>query len=66
MASCRTSLCNGDPAFWIEWKDRDGSFSRERDPACEACAEHVKRYAERKKLTAFLRLVPLEQVKFPF
>lgn len=64
--NCRTNiltplrnLCNNDPTAWVEWGDREDNRSREEMPICDACAVHLKAFAVRKGLTAFLHLVPL-------
>ena len=62
--ACRNPHCGGEPAYWVEWDI--GKRSREQKPICESCSVHLKKYAERKGLSAYLHLVPLEQITFPF
>jgi hypothetical protein len=73
--TCRTNilpgiktLCMNEPTAWVEWADPNGGGvkSRESEPICSACAEHLKKYARRKGLERFLHFEPLEQVRFPF
>jgi hypothetical protein len=71
--TCRTNilpgvktLCANEPTAWVEWIDHAGGKSREPEPICAACAEHLKKYARRKGLYGFLHFEPLEQVRFPF
>ncbi len=64
---CRNPQCGHEPAYWVEWRSPGSrESSRETDPICAPCSEHLKRWAARKSMSAFLLLVPLEQVKFPF
>jgi hypothetical protein len=64
---CRNPRCGYEPAYWVEWKAPDKEErSRETKPICAPCSEHLKHWAARKGMSAFLVLVPLEQVNFPF